>query len=112
VHPPFIVRRYRGRILRALNLHKTIEYTARIAPAQLGKAIVRRYRKLAAIDWACFSGLDLSADMGIHASIVILGDLILVAVHAEMNQPALETNLNMSWILRVESLRLDARRQS
>jgi len=80
VHPPSIVRRYRGRILRALNLHKTIEYTARIAPAQLGKAIVSRYRKPAATGWACFSRLDLSADMGIHASIVILGDLILVTV--------------------------------
>ena len=80
MHPPSIVRRYRGRILRALNLHKTIEYRARIAPAQLGKAIVRWYRRPAATGWACFSRLDLSADMGIHASIVILGDLILVTV--------------------------------
>ena len=37
---PFIV--YLRRILRALNLHKKIEYTARIAPAQLGKATVNR----------------------------------------------------------------------
>ncbi len=52
------------RILRALNLHKKIEYTARIAPAQLGKATVNRHRKPAATGWTCFSGLGLSADMG------------------------------------------------
>ena len=112
MHPPSIVRRYRGRILRALNLHKTIEYTARIAPAQLGKAIVSRYRKSAATGWACFSGLNLSADMGTHASIVILGDLILVTVQRGNESTRAETNLIMSWILRVEYLRLDARRQS
>ena len=56
--------------LKSLNLHKKIEYTARIAPAQLGKATVNRYRKPAATGWDCFSGLDLSVDMGIHASIV------------------------------------------
>jgi hypothetical protein len=70
-HSPSIpVYIYFKRILRALNLHKKIEYTARIAPAQLGKATVNRYRKPAATGWDCFSGLDISMDMGIHASIV------------------------------------------
>jgi hypothetical protein len=58
------------RISRARNLDKKIEYTARIAPAQLGKATVNRYRKPAATGWDCFSELDISVDMGIHASIV------------------------------------------
>ena len=40
---PFTV--YFRRVLKALNLHKKTEYTARIAPAQLGKATVNRYRK-------------------------------------------------------------------
>ena len=61
---------YFKRILRALNLHKKIEYAARIAPAQLGKATGNRYRKPAATGWDCFSGLGISVDMGIHASIV------------------------------------------
>jgi hypothetical protein len=61
---------YFRRTLRALNLARKIEYTAKIAPAQLGKATVKRYRRPAATGSASFSGLDLSADMGIHASIV------------------------------------------
>jgi hypothetical protein len=53
-HSPYVLRLSRSvivylrRILRALHLHKKIEYTARIAPAQLGKAIVNRYRRPAA----------------------------------------------------------------
>jgi hypothetical protein len=39
---------YFRRSLRALNLHKKIEYTASTAPAQLGKAKVSGYRKPAA----------------------------------------------------------------
>jgi len=88
VHPPLIVLGYRGRILRAPNLHKKIEYTARIAPAQLGKATVKRYRR-PATGWACFSGLSLSsseADMGIQASILSIRDqaaIVTVAVLRE-----------------------------
>ena len=50
-HSPYVLRLscsvivYLRRILRALNLHKKIEYTAGIAPAQLGKAIVNRFRR-------------------------------------------------------------------
>lgn len=68
-HSPQVLRLSRSgivylrRILRALNLYKKTEYTARIAPAQLGKAIVNRYRRPAATVCDCFSGLDLSADM-------------------------------------------------
>jgi hypothetical protein len=47
-----------------------MEYTARIAPAQLGKATVNRYRKPAATGWN--SALILSTDIGIHANIVFL----------------------------------------
>jgi hypothetical protein len=36
----------------------------------MGKATVNRYRKPAATGWDCFSGLRISVDMGIHASIV------------------------------------------
>jgi hypothetical protein len=68
---------YRGRILRALNLHKKIEYTAKIAPAQLGKATVNRYRIPAATGWDGLSRLDLSADIGIQASIAILATRLL-----------------------------------
>jgi len=39
---------YFRRILRVLSLLKKIEYTARIAPAQLGKAKVKGYKKPAA----------------------------------------------------------------
>src|SRR5207302_8855061 len=49
---PFTI--YFKRILKALNLHKKTEYTARIAPAQLGKATVNRYRRPAATGWDCF----------------------------------------------------------
>src|ERR1700674_4893659 len=66
---PLISNDFKG-LSRALNLPKKIEYTARIAPAQLGKATVNRYRKPAATGWDCFSGLDISVGMGIHASIV------------------------------------------
>ena len=69
-----------------------------IAPAQLGKATVNRYRRPAATEWDCPSGMDLSVDMGIHASIVYsLPGYCLsycVAVHAESNRSALETNSN------------------
>ena len=50
-HSPYVLRLscsvivYLRRILRALNLYKKIEYTAGIAPAQLGKAIVNRFRR-------------------------------------------------------------------
>jgi len=47
-------------------------YTARIAPAQLGKAIPNRYSSPAVIGSACFPELDLSADMSIHASTFFL----------------------------------------
>jgi hypothetical protein len=39
---PSICRFYFKRNLSARNLHRKIEYTATIAPAQLGKAIVSR----------------------------------------------------------------------
>ena len=66
--PPLVMLSYLRRILRALNLHKKIEYTARIAPAQLGKAIINRYRRPVATGCDFFSGLNLSADMGRQAS--------------------------------------------
>ena len=69
-HSPCILRLPSISDESALNLHKKIEYTARIAPAQLGKATVDRYRRLAATGWDCFSGLDVSVDMGIHTSTV------------------------------------------
>jgi len=39
---------YFRRILRSLSLIKKIEYTAKIAPAQLGKAKVKGYNRPAA----------------------------------------------------------------
>jgi len=39
---------YFRRILRVLSLLKKIEYTAKIAPAQLGKAKVKGYKRPAA----------------------------------------------------------------
>ena len=61
-----------GRILRALNLHKKIEYTARIAPAQLGKATVNRYRTARRDGMGLLFGAGFTSGMGDHASIVIL----------------------------------------
>ena len=96
MHPPFTI--YFKRILKALNLHKKTEYTARIAPAQLGKATVNRYRRPAATGWDCFSGMDLSEDMGIHASIICwlpgYCPSYCVTVLAKSNRSALEANNN------------------
>jgi len=43
-----------------------------MAPAQLGKTIVSRYRKPAAAGWDCFSELDLSADTSIQGKASLL----------------------------------------
>jgi len=82
------------------NLYKKIEYTAIIAPAELGKASVKRYRNRATTGWGEVSGLDWSAIMGVHASIVV-GDRLLpsLASLTEAIRSASKPDVDMSRIL-------------